>query len=125
MNIQWFSKDLSGFVTIYETNITLNTVASEFFSTAYKTIIGYDIDNSLLFIKPISKEDTLLGIYKENDLYNISIKPSYGRISGKKIVNKITKIFPLNFSKKKYYKFLCEWDNSKKYLKIYLNEEVI
>ena len=42
MEIQWFSKNLQGVVTIYETNITLNTVASSYFKNAFATLIGFN-----------------------------------------------------------------------------------
>ena len=125
MQVRWFSKDLNGFVTIYETNITLNTVASEYFTHAFKVIIGYQKnDQKLLVIKPLTKEETLLGIYKDTDLFDISIKPSYGRINGKGIINKISKIFPLDFKSNNSYKFRCEWDNKNKYLIINLDEVI-
>jgi len=125
VQVQWFSKDLTGFVTIYETNITLNTVAAEYFTHAYKVIIGYHQNNKkILVIKPLTKEETLLGIYKDTDLLDISIKPSYARINGKAIVSKISNVFNLDFELSSSYKFKCEWDQKNKFLIIHLDEVI-
>ena len=125
MDIQWFSKNVQGVVAIYETNITLNTVAANHFKNAYSTLIGIDKANKVLLIRAISKDEATMGKYSASDLHPISIKPSYGRINGKNIINNICKYFPLDFSIKNLYKFPCDWDMSQKYLKIYLEREVL
>lgn len=125
MEIQWFTKSLYGVVTIYETNITLNTVAAEHFVNAYSTLIGFDKRETTLLIKALNKEEAVCGKYSENDLHPISIKPSYGRINGKMIIKNICECFPLDFQKQNFYKFKCEWDAANKYLKIYLKEAVL
>ena len=125
MNVQWFSKNLQGIVTIYETNITLNTVARNYFKNAYKTLIGYCKDENILLIKSLDKEEAMLTKYNPEDLRSISIKTSYGRINGKDIIQNICKFYPLDFTKKNMYKFPCEWDATKKYLKIYMEREVL
>lgn len=124
MEIQWFSKNLQGVVTIYETNITLNTVAASYFENSYSTRIGFDNSSNTLIIKSISKSEAEESGFKDSELHPISIKPSYGRINGKKIISNLCRVFPLNFQEKNMYKFYCEWDQRKKYLKVYLNEEV-
>lgn len=124
MDVQWFSKSFSGVVSIYETNITLNTVASNHFKNAYSTIIGFDKSNNTLIIKALDKEEAVLPKYNASDLHRISIRPSYGRINGKGIIKNINKFFKLDFNKKKQYKFKCEWDPSHKFLIVYLEKEV-
>lgn len=124
MEIQWFSKNLQGVATIYETNITLNTVASSYFKNAFATLIGFNKKENILLIKALNKEEAKLGNYSSTDLHDISIKPSYGRINGKGIVKSISEFFPMDFEQQKLYKFNCSWDESNKYLKIYLKEEI-
>jgi len=124
METQWFSKNLQGVVTIYETNITLNTVASSYFKNAFATLIGFNKKENILLIKALNKEEAKLGNYSSIDLHDISIKPSYGRINGKGLVKKICEFFSMDFEKQKLYKFPCSWDESNKYLKIYLEEEI-
>jgi hypothetical protein len=124
MDIQWFSNTSAGVVSIYETNITLNTVASDHFKGAYTTLIGIDKSNSVLLIKALNKEEALLPKYSESDLHPISIKQSYARINGKGIVKNIARHVSLDFSKKSLFKFNCEWEPSQKFLKVFLKEEV-
>lgn len=123
MEIQWFSKSLEGVTTIYETNITLNTVAAENFKSAYSTIVGFNKSENILFIKSLNKEEAVNN-YDETDLHPISIKPSYGRINGKSLIKNICEVFPLDFTKKTFFKFKSEWDPANKYLKVYLKEEL-
>lgn len=120
MGIQWLSNSSRGSVTIYETNITLNTVASMNFKNAYTTVIGFDESDYTLLIKPLSKEEASSGTYLPDNLHPISIKPSYGRINGKSIVKSLCGLFPLDFSSGNLNKFSCEWIASKKHLKVYL-----
>lgn len=124
MNIQWFSKDLQAVATIYETNITLNTIASNHFNNSYAVLVGYDKDDDAVAIKSVSKEEVNMGLYNKEDLIDISIKPSYGRINGKAIINNITDFHPMNFSNKPHYKFNCKWIEEQKMLKVYLKREV-
>lgn len=120
MEIQWFSKNIKGVVSIYETNITLNTVAASHFVDAYKIIVGYDTNNDNLIIKHLNKEEVQSSVYANCELHNISIKPSYGRINGKEIIKNISKFHPLDFSKQSLYKFECDWNASTKSLIINL-----
>ena len=120
MEIQWFTKNMSGIVTIYETNITLNTVAAGHFSNTFATLIGFNKKDNILLIKSLNKEEAISGQYSENDLHPISIKPSYGRINGKDLVKNIIKRFPLDFSDTTLHKFECSWDDTTKSLTIYL-----
>lgn len=124
MDIQWFSKNTQGVATIYETNITLNTVACDFLKDAYATLIGYDKDNDILLIKSLNREESCMPKYNENDLHRVTIKSSYGRINGKGIIRNITQFFPLDFTRKNMFKFLCDWDASQRILKVYLKKEV-
>lgn len=124
MEIQWFSKNLPGIASIYETNITLNTVATNHFKNAYTTLIGFDPKSKTLIIKAISKDQVAMGLYKEDETHSIFIKPSYGRINGKNIIQNICAFVPLDFSDKKFYKYYCEWIQSEKLLKVYLEREV-
>ena len=124
MEIQWFSNSADGVVTLYETNITLNTVAANFFINAYSTLIGFDKENETLIIKCINKEEAMSGSYKEHELHPISIKKSYGRINGKRLISTLSLYFPLDFSKKSLHKFPCLWNELSKSLIVNLKEEI-
>ena len=124
MEIQWLSNSFKGIVSLYETNITLNTVAASNFENTYATMIGYSKKDNSLIIKSLNKEEATSGDYNKNDLHTISIKPSYGRINGKNIIRSIATFYPLDFSKKSMYKFNCTWDVASKSLIVDLNKEV-
>ena len=124
MEIQWLSNSFKGIVSLYETNITLNTVAASNFENTYATMIGYSKKDNSLIIKSLNKEEATSGVYNRNDLHTISIKPSYGRINGKNIIRSIATFYPLDFSKKSMYKFNCTWDVASKSLIVDLNKEV-
>ena len=124
MSITWFSKTLRGSISIYETNITINTVAAANFKNAYSTLVGYDQENKTLVIKAISKEEIDLGLYNETELHPIAIKPSYGRISGKNIIKNICEFVPLDFKAKQFYKFYTNWNKEQKMLVVDLTKEV-
>lgn len=124
MDIQWFSKSPKGVATIYESNITLNTVATNHFKNAYGILIGFAADLKLLLVKSISKEDLSLGLYQDLDIHTISIKPSYGRITGKSIIKKLCELYPIDFTNSSLNKYECEWSPEDKTLKIYLERRL-
>ena len=124
MNVEWFTNEKEKVATIYETNITFNTVAANYFKNAYSTIIGFDIEEQCLLIKPVSKEEINMRNLSEDDLHPMSIKPSYGRINGKSIIKKLCYYYPIDFSETKSHRYVCEWINSENLLKINLKREV-
>lgn len=125
MEIQWLSNGLKGSVSIYETNITLNTVAASNFEKSFAVLVGINKYDKTLIIKSLNKEEATSGVYSKNDLHQISIKPSYGRINGKNIIRGICSIFPLDFDSKKLYKYNCHWDGASKSLIVNLEEELL
>lgn len=124
MNVQWFSNSPKGVATIYKNNITLNTVATNHLKNAYGIILGYSEDEKALLIKSISKEDINLGLYEGIDIHKISIKPSYGRITGKNIIDALCQYYPIDFRDNLSSKFSCEWNNEEKTLNIYLERKI-
>lgn len=125
MSIEWINpKEIHGTVTFYDSNITLNKTASEFFNDAYKVLVGIDRVNKHVVIKHINKEEALRGDIIKSNLLDISIKASYGRINSKKVVNEIADSFNFNFKNTNNYKFKAIWKSSDRILEIDLNEEV-
>ena len=59
-----------------------------------------------------------------NSIHNISIKLSYGRITGKLLMNEISEKLNLDFDKKKSYKYNAKWYNADKMLIVETEEEV-
>lgn len=124
MSVEWFTNEKEKYATIYESSITLNTVAANYFKNTYSTIIGFDKESNNLLIKPISKEEVDVRNISSDDLHSISIKPSFGRITGKNIIKKLILYFPIDFKNSKSHKYICEWSNEEKLLKILLEREI-
>ncbi|MFA6661497.1 MAG: hypothetical protein WCS56_00520 [Bacilli bacterium] len=124
MDVQWFSYNTTGTATIYPTNITLNTTAAKHFENAYATLIGYETQEKSLLIKAVNKDDVEKGLYKDYNLYKIAIKPSYGRITGKAVIDNLCKYHPLNFEEANSYKVECEWNDKNRTLAVFLGRKV-
>lgn len=124
MSIKWLMVNEEQLTaTFYETNITLNKVASTYFEDAFKVLVGLDLNNEAVVIKNLNKAEAQRGNLDKNQLMDIRIRPSYGRISSKKIMSEIQKAFNLNF--KNHLKYKAKWDLNEKILKINLKEGVV
>lgn len=123
MKIKWITKDDSlGAVTIYENNIRLSKKASDYFLDAYAIAIGVDLDDNKIIIKKVNKEEAeSMGIDKSR-LYKINIKPSYGRITGKQIIDELKSMYDFDFSKQLAYKFSAKWNTGEKMLIVDVKE---
>ncbi|MDD2574894.1 MAG: hypothetical protein PHD47_00335 [Acholeplasmataceae bacterium] len=120
MSIKWINVNNNQLTaTLYDTNITLNKPSSYYFESAYKVLVGMDVENRLVLIKHLNKEESLRGNIDKNNLLDLKIKPSYGRISSRKVMLEIEKTFGLDFSE--HLKFPATWDSTSKMLKINLN----
>ena len=115
MKIEWFNHgDNSSAVTIYENNICLNKQASNYLVDAYMVAIGMDSDTNNIIIKKVSKEDA--EAIDKNSLTKISLKSSYGRITGKKMIDQIGLILGLDFKTQSAYKYNAKWNTGTKML---------
>ena len=117
MKIKWFSsKDNLSAVTIYANNICLNKQASNYFLDAYMVAVGIDKESKNLIIKNVSKEEVESLKIDKNSLNKIAIKSSYGRITGKRLIDQINEILKLDFSKQLAYKYDAKWNTGSKML---------
>lgn len=124
MAIQWFSrKENELIVTIYDSNITLNKVASDYFKTAYSVMLGFEEASNTVLVRPLDKEASRLGHIPEDQRNSISVWQSSARIANKAFISNISNQTGLQFKKSKAHKFMASWDNAKKVLRINLNEE--
>lgn len=113
MMFSWVSKkSVTGFSTIYESNITLNKQASLHFEDAYKVMLGITDDEKSIAIKPLSKTECELGHIPEDNMYKISVRASYSRITNKRFVSNLG----LDFSEVSSYKFNTIWDDKEQVL---------
>ncbi|MCQ2797680.1 MAG: hypothetical protein MJ241_04380 [Bacilli bacterium] len=110
MGITWFSaKEKLGQASLYDSNITLNMVASVPFDVAYKVQVGVDDDKNLI-IEPISKERVVRGDLDEYSLLPIQLKKSYSRINSTSLMKKISAALGIELSKTPV-KFDTKWDD--------------
>jgi hypothetical protein len=124
MSVQWFSKKETELIaTIYDSNITLNKVASDYFKTAYSVMLGFDEFNAHVLVKPLDKDATRLGHIPEDQRNTISVWQSSARIANKAFVSRISSLTGLEFKKSKAHKFKAEWDTKQIVLRINLQEE--
>lgn len=115
MKIDWINKeDSNGAVTLYDNNITLSKKAANFFMDAYAVAVGIDRDTQNIIIKSVSKEEA--NQLDKDNLHKIAIKNSYGRITGKRLINEISGAIKIDFSKKQAYKYGARWNTGYKML---------
>lgn len=123
MSIQWIMvNDEQLTATLYDTNITLNKVSSSYFVDAFKVLVGLDMENKHIVIRHLNKAEAQRGNIDKNHLMDMRIRPSYGRISSKKLMMEIQKAFNLDY--KKHLKYKAKWDLNDKILKIDLKEVI-
>lgn len=123
MAITWYNeKQKDGIATLYESNITLNKACLAKLEMAYNVKLGIDYEQNIVIIKPISKDLSLRGDIPEKELYKITIRASYGRISNKEFMNEIQRFKNISLLHGPL-KFKTHWDDNKKYLVIDLNKE--
>ncbi len=117
MKIEWFNcRDNLSAVTIYANNICLNKQASNYFLDAYAVAVGIDKETQNIIIKNVSKEEAESSVLDKNSLSKISIKSSYGRITGKRLIDQINEILKLDFNKQLAYKYDAKWNTGSKML---------
>ncbi len=122
-NFEWVSrKKTDEIATIYDSNITLNKSATSFLEKAFIVLLGIDKEKHLIAIKPIKKGDIELEYIPKEQRHNITIKSSYSRISNKHFIEDVSKLIPLDFEEKNYYKFSAYWSDSEQSLIIDLNK---
>lgn len=117
MKITWLNaKEREGLASLYNTNITLNTVASIPFEYAYRVQVGIDEQGNVV-IQPLSKERVTRGDLDEYAIQKIALKKSYARISSTDIMKKIDNALQLHLSESPQ-KYQTEWDEKENILTI-------
>ena len=117
MNIEWINKEkTTSAVTIYGNNITLSKQASLLFENAFGIAVGFDLENKTLILKKVSKEEVDKKAINKEDIYELTLKPSFGRINSKKLIVELSNYLNLDFVKQLSYKFAAKWNNGLKML---------
>lgn len=77
-------------ITLYPTNITLNSSAASYFQDVRWSMIGLDKKRCCIGIKPITKREIDLHLVSLDELHKVSIGNGYARISNKMIIEEIS-----------------------------------
>ena len=124
MAIKWFNEEKKDLIaTIALSNITLNKPAKNLIDYAYSVMIGLDSDEKIAYIKALDKATVEKGIYDKSQLYTVTIRNSYGRISNKGFIKEISSVINESFSTPKKYYMLYNEDEHM--LEIDLKREVL
>ncbi|MBO8413923.1 MAG: hypothetical protein IAC78_00365 [Firmicutes bacterium] len=122
MAIKWFSRsEKVACATISKTNIVINKTGSSKCENAYACFIGYDKDNKMIYIKPISKEEYDLKTSSQDEMFKLSVHSSYTRISSAAFINMVSSLCEKTFDNNKY---KCYFDSEYQSLVIDLNKEI-
>ena len=106
MNIEWINKEKNtNAVTIYSNNITFSKQAALLFDNALGIAVGFDLDNKTLVMRKVTKDDILRKVVEREDVYELTMKPSFGRINNKKLILELEKHLNLDFNIQTSYKF--------------------
>ena len=117
MNIQWINKEKNtNAVTIYSNNITFSKQAALLFDNALGIAVGFDLDNKTLVMRKVTKDDILRKVVEKEDVYELTMKPSFGRINNKKLILELEKHLNLDFNIQTSYKFAAKWNTGLKML---------
>ena len=123
MAIFWFNEDNKDLIaTIASSNITLNKPAKNLIEFAYSVMIGVSPDEMKAYIKALDKETVEKGEYPLSQLYTVTICSSYGRITNKGFIKKLSDITGIDYSKPK--KYFMEYEEDDHMLIIDLKKEV-
>ena len=117
----WTAKEKTGQATLYNSNITLNKVASVPFEFANRVQVGLD-DNQNIVIEPISKDRVERGDPDEYNLLEIKTKPSYSRICSTDLMNFISTSLKLALSTEPL-RFETVWEEENNHLVILVNKK--
>ncbi len=89
-------------VTMYETNMTLNSACASYFKDVRWVMIGLNQETKQIAIKPVNKKEVDLQLVPIEKLHKISIGKSYGRISNKVIMKEIQGMCDFDIDKQKF-----------------------
>ena len=124
MPITWFNeRPKECIVTLTPGNITLNKPATTFFESAYSVMLGIDIDQRLVIIKPLTKTQYLRHDVPDTKKYRITVRSSYSRITNKAFINEVSKLFDLVLPPEGR-KYVSLWSNKDNILVVDLKEEI-
>lgn len=109
-------------VTLYATNITLNSVAKAKFDNVRYCQVGFNWKRKQIAIRPVTKEQIDLNLVDLESLYKFSQGKGYGRIANKDLISLIKANLKKDLDGQK---FKASYDNDNNYLIVDLNDESV
>lgn len=76
-------------LTLYPSNITLNSTAAGYFKDVRWCMIGVDKVHAQIAIRPVTKRDLDLQLVPMEHLHKVSVGKGYARISSKTLIEEI------------------------------------
>ena len=89
-------------VTLYDSNITLNSYAASYFTDIRWVMIGIDSENKKVAIKAVPKKEIDLHLISLDQLHKRSIGKGYGRISNQSVMNEIRELLKTDINGVKF-----------------------
>lgn len=109
-------------ITIYDSNITLNNVAAQYFQEVSWCLIGINSQTKQIAIKPIYKKDIDLNLVDPINLHKVFNGKGYSRISNKSIISDLSELGSKNYSGQK---FEAYYDSREKMIVFDLTKEMM
>lgn len=123
MAILWFDEKNKGLIaTIATANITLNKTAKNLIEYAYSVMLGINKEEHKAYIKALNKETVERGNISQTQLYTVTLRQSYGRISNKEYIKRISELTGKDYTSP--VKYIMTYDHDEHMLIIDLNREV-
>lgn len=123
--IEFFDTDYChGSAAIYDSHITFSKNMVKYFQEAYKTRVGVDKENKLIYVYPLNKDIALSGEIPETSLLTISISKTYARICSRALITYLSGIFNLEIGKKEFVRFSTSYDDVKKAIIINMGGQI-
>lgn len=112
----------SPIITVYDSNITLNNVAAQYFQDVAWCLIGINKASKQVAIKPVTANDIDLKLVEMVNLHKVFNGKGYSRISNKSIISDLGQLANKRFSG---HKFEATYDAREKMLVFNLMKEMI
>ena len=100
---QWLTTSTNqAYVTMHNNNITFNSISTNYLDNVNYCLVGLNIKDKQVGIKPITKKDIQLNIYQKDQLHKLYFGKGFSRITNKSLVDKISQSMNLIFKGQKY-----------------------
>lgn len=120
--INWLKENnLEGTASLYDTNITFNTVITKWLKDAYRVMVGIDEQTNDIIVVPINKDRADKNDIDSVNLLKIAIKSTYSRISSSSLMKNIAQNVGLSLCSTPL-KLKAVWDDGLDAVRIFINE---